>query len=170
MASIDEVASSEAQLSAEQRALEDLHKRVVVLEKAVAKAVKGPRKQVDQVKIYLGGDETCFPTPDSSHGFDLKFSSDSTSPPIPPRMAFDLDCGFAVEMPKGMRMAVQVTKEWAMKGLILTTDVYDEDVGRRRATVMAYNVGKQILAFQHGEVLGKVWFVKADQVALVSCK
>jgi len=150
--------------------LKNLHERVSVLEKDATKVLK---PAVDQVKIYLGNDETCLPTPDNSHGFDLKFSADSPEPAIPPRMAFHLDCGFSVEMPKGMRMMVQTTKDWAEKGLVLTMDTYDEHINnpsRQRATVMAYNVGKQILAFEHGQVIGKVWFVKSDQVALVSCK
>jgi len=146
--------------------LKELAGRVAELEKDAVKVMK---QRVEQVKIYAS-DEACFPTPDGSHGFDLKFSSDSPEPAIPPRMAFPLDCGFSVELPKGMRVAVQVTEDWAKKGLILTVNTYDESVERRQVTVMAYNVGRQILAFEHGQILGKIWFVKADQVALVSCK
>ena len=155
------------ELTPEQDALQILHDRVSLLEKI---ATKVPKPVLDQVKIYLGDNDSCLPTPDNSHGFDLKFSSDSSEQAIPPRMAFPLDCGFSVEMPKGMRMVAQTTEDWAMRGLVLTMNTYDEDISRRRATVMAYNVGKQILAFRNGQVIGKVWFVKSDQVALVSCK
>jgi len=151
----------------EEQVLQDMVTRLEKLEKAAKKCCKS---QPDQIKVHCE-DKDCFPTPDGAHGFDLKFDSNSQEPTIPPRMAFPLQCGWTVEMPKGMQLAVQVTDEWAQKGLILTVNTYDhEPVSRRAVSVMAYNVGRQILAFQHGQVIGKIWFVKADQVALVSCK
>jgi len=121
---------------------------------------------LSDVKIYFS-DDACFPVPDNSHGFDLKVDvGNSAEPSIPPRMAFVLDLGWSALLPPGFRLEVQVDPAWAERGLLLQSATYPN--GRlQRMAVYAYNVGKQILAFKHGEGIAKGWFVLAPQVALI---
>jgi len=110
-------------------------------------------------------DEECFPVPDSNRGFELKVSGLSEEMAIPPRMAFTIDCGTTLELPPGLHIQVETDAEWAKKGLVLTNvPLYQ---GQCRLKVMATNVGKQILAFQHGDTIGRFWFILATQVALI---
>lgn len=121
---------------------------------------------VPEVRIEASEPAT-FPVPDAAHGFDLKVDGgNSAQTSIPPRMAFVLDMGWAADLPKGYRLEVQTNASWVEKGLLLQAATYP-DGHSQRVQVYAYNVGKQILAFQHGEAIAKGWFAAVPQVALV---
>lgn len=118
-----------------------------------------------QVKLFVS-DDACFPVPDQYQGFEVKVSGDSEEMAIPPRMSFVIDLGFGVELPKDVRVDIVVDTSWAKRGLILTNNTYP--TGQKQPiSFVGHNVGKQILAFNHGETIGKLTFVRAAQVALV---
>lgn len=127
---------------------------------------------VPDIKIHVH-DEACFPVPDAANGFDLKVDiGNSAEPSIPPRMAFVLDLGWSAELPPGYRLEIQTDSTWVERGLLLQPAAYPHgaafpDGAPQRMAVYAYNVGKQILAFKHGENIAKGWFVAVPQVALV---
>jgi len=121
---------------------------------------------ISDIKIH-DIDDACFPVPDNSHGFDLKVDVvKSENATIPPRMSFVLDLGWSAILPSGFRLEVQVDSVWAERGLLLQSSTYPHGKSQRM-TVYAYNVGKQILAFKHGDRIAKGWFVLAPQVALI---
>lgn len=139
----------------------------------LAKSTKGRKAITDKVmpvkNIVVNAkvdDEACLPMRDSAFGFDLKVSANKSKElTIPPRMSFVLDGGLSVEIPDGYRLQVQTTPELVDKGLHLSMNTYPSG-GMQRVAVHATNVGKQILSFEHGQVIAKFWFSKAEPVAL----
>ena len=105
-------------------------------------------------------DENLFlPVSDGNGGFELKVSRLSEQMQIPPRTSFVMDCGLRLTKPNGVRVAFEVSSDWAKKGLLLLPVVSDE-----RLIVIACNAGKQILAFNHGENVGSFYFVSSNKV------
>jgi len=123
--------------------------------------------EVAPIKVRVDGNEF-LPVSDGTFGFEFRVGPESEEFSIPPRMCFMLDGGMELDMPKGARLHVQVDKEWSKRGLILVPNTYG--FGPQRLTAMAYNVGKQILAFGHGETVGRFWFSGAAKVGLVPQK
>jgi len=118
-----------------------------------------------RVKVH---DQACFPVPDSSHGFDLKVDlGSSEEAAIPPRMCFQLDCGWSVALPRGYRLEVQTNAAWAKKGLFVVPALYPNG-DFQKVKLNAFNLGKQILAPDQGEIVAKGWFSVVPQVALVT--
>lgn len=112
-------------------------------------------------------------TPDSSayfvppdgvtFGMDLKFSPNSSSNSIPPRMTFTIDCGFECDIPTHAVVNVVATDDWSKKGLLLTPS--EQRSGR--FTVVAHNVGKQILSFVPEQVIGKLSFSEKKPIGFM---
>jgi hypothetical protein len=123
--------------------------------------------EVAPIKVRVDGN-TFVPVGDGTFGFEFRVGPESEEFSIPPRMCFTLDGGMELDVPKGARVHVQVNQEWSKRGLILMSNTYG--FGPQRLTAMAHNVGKQILAFGHGEVVGKFWFSGAAKVGLVPQK
>ena len=119
-----------------------------------------------RIKVHS---KDCFPVPDNVHGFDLKVDlGSSEEAAIPPRMCFQFDCGWSVDMPKGYRLEVQTNANWTKKGLLVVPALYPLHDGFQRVKLHAFNLGKQILGPEQAEAVAKGWFSIAPQVALVT--
>jgi hypothetical protein len=137
---------------------------MVETKKKMAPARKA--KAVKLVTAEIRPDSGDFlPVGDGEFGFDLKVGNLSEEQSIPPRMCFVLDGGMEIDIPKGMKVQVQVNEDWSKKGLVIAPSTYGS--GPQRLRFVAHNVGKQILAFTPTETIGKFWLSQAAEVGLV---
>lgn len=125
-------------------------------------AKKSKMNSLDVVEAQADS-EDFIPTSDGAFRFDLKVSDRSQEMAIPPRMCFELDCGLSVDLPSNCSVGVIADKEWSEKGLVLMPN---NTPGKKRLTVMAYNVGKQILAFSNSQKIGTFWFSAVQQIGV----
>lgn len=62
-----------------------------------------------------------------------------------------LDAGIALDLPEGWRAEVVPTREWSLKGLVLS-----DASARGRVSVVVGNIGKEILVIADGDVIGQL--------------
>lgn len=115
-------------------------------------------KMLTSISVKLD-DEGMLPITESEGVFSIKVGSLSEEMSVPPRTSFVLDCGFDIELPNGVVPIVEANQDWSKRGLILTNNTFGTQ--KQRFSVIAHNVGRQILAFDHGTIVGRVSFVSA---------
>lgn len=119
---------------------------------------------LNTISVVTDGDEY-LPVNDSAGGYELKVGPETEEFAIPPRMSFIIDGGLALEFDQPTQVFVQTDISWAKRGLLLTS--VTSGTGSQRLQFVGYNVGKQILAFELGETIGRFFLSSLNSVALV---
>jgi dUTPase len=78
---------------------------------------------------------------------------------ITSRVIQQIDCGFAVVIPKGYRLTIEPQPEYISKGLIIQSAVTGE--GKQRVAVYAHNLGKEILVINKGEKIARMYLTSS---------
>lgn len=74
---------------------------------------------------------------------------------MPHRATLMVDCGVNIKVPSGYKAVITSVEEQASKGLIITNAPIVVEDGR--ISVMVSNIGKQIIAIEHGNVIAKMY-------------
>jgi dUTPase len=114
-----------------------------------------------EISLEVKADSSEFvPVVRSDGGFDL-FANASIDVhgvarhTITSRVIQQIDCGVNIGIPKGYRLVLEPQPEHISKGLIIQSAIAGE--GKQRIVLFAHNLGKEILVFNKGDKIARMY-------------
>jgi dUTPase len=129
-----------------------------------------PKKVSMAVELMVAPDSSEFmPILRDDGGFDL-----FANPPkdvhgverhmITSRVIQQIDCGISVVIPENCRLILEPQPEHISKGLIIQSGIVGE--GKQRVVFFAHNLGKEILVFNKGDKIARLYLTNNYKVSL----
>lgn len=69
------------------------------------------------------------------------------------RSSMLVDCGISVKVPKGFRLKVALTQEFANRGLMMTECLSSDE----RVKFLVTNIGKELVVINRGDNIADTW-------------